>query len=259
MSYLLVKLRSGIVQGLRGIYANICDGCSPDKVIMDLNKYPTYERIDKYIDFVWFDDPISGVDLRRFVAKWEGFLVVRKPGIYRFFMEADIGGRLYIDGRLVIDAWDKTLQKVWSDRIEFKAGVYRIDIHYYNTTPFGKISVGWQRNDEVAAIIPPENLFTLTGSSVIITNVHKSYRIILVAEPIIKEAVFKGGIAFIPIGMRKEPLSGYIYVYDHKNNMIYRSPYIEDIWPGDIYSLEYQVNDIYNVSSIYFNYVSADS
>ncbi|MGN6503994.1 MAG: TIM-barrel domain-containing protein [Tepidisphaeraceae bacterium] len=74
-------------------------------------------RIDPVIDFNWDKvkregvganartDPIPGLKMNGFSARWEGFLLTRNAGDYTLRLEADDGMRMWIDGKLVVDDW----------------------------------------------------------------------------------------------------------------------------------------------------------
>ncbi|MEM0044079.1 MAG: PA14 domain-containing protein [Sulfolobales archaeon] len=230
------------MNGLRGFYSVFSEEESIDQEIKRIKNRYIYERIDPEINFIFYDkEPVPGIDLERMIVKWEGFLDVRRRGIYRFFLLADDGARLYLDRELIVDAWEnRSLDRIYSRDMKLERDVYRIELEYYNTGVFGKIELGWRREGGVDEIIPSRNLFTYSASSIIITNPPKNSRIKLIYNGFVREAFIKGGIALIPVydiadGRDGE---GRILLFNDREEIIYTSPIIEDMSPGDIYSLE---------------------
>jgi hypothetical protein len=235
MRNILVKIKSGRHDGLQGLYGRICDGCSPEDAV---KRSLTFERIDPEINFIWIDDPAPGIPLNSFVAVWEGYLYIPKARSYKFFLDSDDGARLYIDGKVVIDRWEKAGAGIaFSDPVDLSKGPHRIRLEYYNEGPFGKIRLGWGRRGEDYEIISSRYLYSVPSRSIIITGVPKNYRVVIVIEGEIKEAIFRSGLAMIPIGNREGHAEAIIKIFDEKDNPIYISPYI-DMWPGDVYSFE---------------------
>ncbi len=76
---------------------------------VDFNE-PAGATIDETVDHDWPGPPLanpppglSGFD--NFSARWEGTVTAPEPGEYEFGIEYDDGGRLYLDGKLVVDDW----------------------------------------------------------------------------------------------------------------------------------------------------------
>ncbi len=73
---------------------------------MTLSGSPALVRVDKAIDFDWgVGSPEWGViGADNFSVRWTGNLSV-SPGRYRFTMATDDGGRLWVNGQLLVDKW----------------------------------------------------------------------------------------------------------------------------------------------------------
>lgn len=64
-------------------------------------------RIDARIDFDWGRyHPTPELTGNNFSVRWTGKLTPPESGTYRLGFTADDGARLYIDGKLLVDAWD---------------------------------------------------------------------------------------------------------------------------------------------------------
>jgi hypothetical protein len=67
---------------------------------------PVLTRSDAAIDFDWTGAPATGLFMDNFSAKWSGLLTAPFTGIYTFTTAADNGTRLWINGQLVLGAWN---------------------------------------------------------------------------------------------------------------------------------------------------------
>lgn len=246
MSYILARVRTGRVNGLRGLYGRsscgeTCTERDIEATVRGLRRSYIYERVDPEINMVFYERrPVPGIEISELVVRWEGFLEVYRPGRYRLYIVADDGARVYLDRELVIDAWSgRTLEKTYSREISLERGPHLIEIEYYNTGDFGKIELGWRREQGFEEVIPSKNLFTFIGGSVIMTNIPRGYKIKLVYNGYVREAVMRSGIALIPVIDIVRPSSeGQFIIIDERDRIIYKSPLIEDLYPGDVYSLE---------------------
>lgn len=98
-------------------------GRTPDggneKNITQKEEGTVFERIDRQVDFMWYSSPHGysalGEDYR---VEWEGYVDVEKTDSLLFFVDAQGGYRLWIDGRLLLDA--STSQSFHSGQVTIK-------------------------------------------------------------------------------------------------------------------------------------------
>jgi beta-glucosidase len=91
-------LKSGSANGLSAAYFNN----------LSLSGNPALNRIDKNIDFMWTlygPDQLLAKD--QYSVRWSGHIQVPKSGTYQIGLEGNDGYRLYMDGKLLIDQWEK--------------------------------------------------------------------------------------------------------------------------------------------------------
>jgi hypothetical protein len=98
------------MQDRRGLYAKYYAFSSnpfgelmnPDNATLEQRR-PDITRIDQQVHFsskeAWSDLPF---DLTNFIAVWEGFLVIDKPGDYWLFTGADFQSNVTLDGELIL-------------------------------------------------------------------------------------------------------------------------------------------------------------
>lgn len=118
-SYLFAKN----VNGLKGEYF----------ASTDLSGKPLLTRVDKQIDFMWTLYPPDGsLKNDHYSVRWQGEIRIPKSGSYKIGLEGNDGYRLFINGKLLINQWDKVsyhnklvdfnfeADKSYSVKIEFK-------------------------------------------------------------------------------------------------------------------------------------------
>ena len=67
------------------------------------DKEPVMERIDWHVDFSWWGTPKEGLG-EDYRVEWEGYVPVERNDSLLFFVDAQGGYRLWIDGKLCLDA-----------------------------------------------------------------------------------------------------------------------------------------------------------
>lgn len=95
---------------------------------------PVLIREDSVLNFDWgLGSPDPRVPADDFSARWTRS-VEMAAGAYRFYLEADDGARLLIDGSLVIDAWPAFPGQVYMAELDLPAGVHLLEVQYYEVT-----------------------------------------------------------------------------------------------------------------------------
>ncbi len=101
------------------------------------------EQVHK-IDFDWGIGSPLGLPLDGFSAAWSGRFDLEKGG-YRFLVTTDDGARLYLDNRLVLDAWlNQPLTGYFVDMI-VPEGEHSLRLEYYDIGGDASISLWWRR------------------------------------------------------------------------------------------------------------------
>lgn len=130
------------------------------------------EQIDPAIDYDWGGAPFQGIPADHFSAKWEGELIPRYTETYSISVDADDGVLLFIDDRLVIDAWVLQSRTTYRANVTLTAGQRtKIRVHYYECTGRATIRLAWRSPRQAEEVIPRSQLVplrtplpTLTGS-----------------------------------------------------------------------------------------------
>jgi len=114
-------------------------------------------RVDAAIDFNWDKvkregvgansrtDPIPGLAMDSFSARWEGFVQTHQAGKYTFRLSADDGMRLWLDGKLVIEDWKSRKVATHTVTLDLPADTrVPIKVEYFQDTHAAIIDLRWQ-------------------------------------------------------------------------------------------------------------------
>ena len=141
--------KNEVVRGLRGEYF-------PN---MDFSGPPSVSRIDRRIMFNWGDAaPAPNVPEDSFSVRWTGMMRADAAGDCEFIVKGDDGFRLYVNNRLVIDAWQDQAATTKTAVLHLEVeSLNEIKLEYYEHAGGAEISFGYrllaQRKDVEAAEI----------------------------------------------------------------------------------------------------------
>jgi hypothetical protein len=105
-------------------------------------------RNDAAIDFDWgYGRPADNIPADYFSVRWTRTLGFT-AGTYRFYASCDDGVRIFVDGALVVDAWqDQKLPNTHSGDIALSAGRHTVVVEYYEHGGEASAHVWWKRLD----------------------------------------------------------------------------------------------------------------
>jgi len=100
---------------------------------IDFSGEPVVKRTDEQINFHWtLFPPDSKLTSDFYSARWKGFLKAPATGKFKIGLEGNQGFRLYINDKIVIDAWNKqTYATHLTDFLFEKGKSYSIRIDFY--------------------------------------------------------------------------------------------------------------------------------
>ena len=110
----------------------------------DLAGEPALVRNDPDLNLNWGEEsPAPGIiPADGFSARWSRTLELA-PGLYRFVLTADEGGRLSLEGRTVIDAWQSAAGDTITADQPLSGGEYRVVVEHRDVEGPASIAVGW--------------------------------------------------------------------------------------------------------------------
>lgn len=131
---------------------------------------PKLSRIDPQINF--HSDPVGGVagtpwpgtpvNTDYFSSRWEGEILPEFSQAYTFFSNTDNGGRLWINGQLLVNNWPPATVSFseQSAVIVLEGGKrYPLVFEHYNNTSTHRAILSWQSQSQTKQVIPQNRLF----------------------------------------------------------------------------------------------------
>ncbi|MBU6294697.1 MAG: hypothetical protein KJS91_08425, partial [Planctomycetes bacterium] len=142
---------------------------------MSLSGTPSLSRTDSTINFNWGGgSPGAQIYSDGFSARWEGFILPQFSETYTFITETDDGVRLWVDGKLVVNAWWDMGPTRISGTIALTANKpVPIKMEYYENGGGAVARLSWASNSLAEQIVPSNRLFASVGAS--LSGSGKSY------------------------------------------------------------------------------------
>jgi uncharacterized protein YjdB len=139
--------------GLKGDYYNTNNLTGPIMVT----------RIDPNINFNFADvgdgSYANGGPIDNFSARWTGQVIPLYSENYNFCILCDEGGRLWINGGLLVDGWYKRGETL-CDSIELTKGIkYNIKMEYYEKTGGAGAFLYWKSPSQAYEIVPQDQMY----------------------------------------------------------------------------------------------------
>jgi uncharacterized protein (DUF1800 family) len=118
-------------------------------------------RTDATVEFTWSGSPGTGVNSDRFSTRWTGEVLPEFSQIYTFFFTADDAARVWVNGKLLVNAWPRSGGATeFSGTIDLVAGVrVPIVVEFYEITSNARAELRWSSANRSKEIIPTTRLF----------------------------------------------------------------------------------------------------
>ncbi len=129
--------------------------------LMTFTNPPTLVRTDATINVDWDNgSPDSLISSNHFTARWSGSIQPQFSETYTFYADTDDGVRLWVDGKLIVDAWLDQPKTEWSGSLPLIAGKkYPITMEYYESGGGAVAQLFWSSPSSLKAIVPQSQLF----------------------------------------------------------------------------------------------------
>ena len=111
----------------------------------ELRGEPATVRTDERIDFNWGRyKPTPQLNENSFSVRWSGKLTPVESGTYTLGFTADDGARLYLDGKLLVDAWAGNPTRTLTKEVTLEAGRdYDLRMEYFQTNREAVAKLVW--------------------------------------------------------------------------------------------------------------------
>jgi hypothetical protein len=121
---------------------------------MTLGGSPALVRDDAQINFQWGSgSPAPGtIGSDGFSVRWTRSLNLA-AGSYRFSMTVDDGGRLWVNGHLLIDAWKDQAARTYTGSIYLPGGSIPVKMEYYENGGAATALLSWSQGDSTSGTV----------------------------------------------------------------------------------------------------------
>ena len=110
----------------------------------ELQGNPVLVRDEPQIDFNWSEGrPATNLPNDHFSARWQR-RVSFDPGTYRFFLRMDDGARVYLDGQLILDAWEDGSDRTINVDVTLPGGERALQVEFFESSGVARVSFWWQ-------------------------------------------------------------------------------------------------------------------
>jgi hypothetical protein len=122
---------------------------------------PRFQRVDPGVNFDWgSSSPDRRLQPDTFSVQWTGWVMPLTSGAYTFYTRSDDGVRLWVDGKLLINHWNRHPASEDRGSIQLQAGQpYAIKLAYFEWTGLATIKLLWSGPSVAKGILPVERLF----------------------------------------------------------------------------------------------------
>lgn len=169
------------------------------------------------INFYWdFNSDIEGLNTVSFSAKFYGKIIAPETGKYKIGFIVDDGVRLWINDKLIIDAWALNNKVFYSKNYVMEEGkTYDFRIEYFNGMLEGKLELRWQ--------LPNTKTFDIINSEYL-TDISSNKRMVIkpIVDTIVK-IIPQKTIQIQPKPIQEKPIQDTIKNYIPKNILFKQS------------------------------------
>lgn len=118
------------------------------------------DRIDSAVNFQWgTGSPDAAVPVDNFSVRWSGVLEPRFSEATTFYLNTDNGRRLWIDDKLIIDAWTNDFDVEYQATIDLSADQsVPIVLEYFEGEGGASAKLEWQSASQTRQVVPQDRL-----------------------------------------------------------------------------------------------------
>jgi glucose/arabinose dehydrogenase len=119
-----------------------------------------HQRVDPAVDFDWSGRaPAPGLGPTDFSVRWRGTVTIPVSGEWTFHISTDDGGRLFVDGKKVIERWVDQGETESTFKVRLEAGrKVPIVFEYYQRGGAAVARLLWSGPGQPRSVIPPRAL-----------------------------------------------------------------------------------------------------
>lgn len=124
-------------------------------------------RVDARVHFDWGAGPLSGAGGADYVSvRWTGRVLAPHTEVFTFHLDADDNVRLWVDGQLVVDRWDRPCGEYAFGKARLVQGrLVDVLLEYRELQGDAKITLSWESASQAKEIVPASALYHLSELS----------------------------------------------------------------------------------------------
>ncbi len=136
--FLLIALSAMQLRAQHGLQGEYYNGANFEHKVLT--------RIDPQINFSWRGrTPGPNIGESYYSVRWTGKLHPPATGVYHFSAKVDDGIRIWVGGRLIVNAWGLHDHGNFKGSVKLEADkFYELKIEYFNAMLEGEVHVYWQ-------------------------------------------------------------------------------------------------------------------
>ncbi|MEV0644737.1 PA14 domain-containing protein [Phytomonospora sp. NPDC050363] len=121
---------------------------------------PALTRVDPTVNFDWgMGTPGAPIGVDDFAVRWTGQVDAPAAATYSFITTTDDGVRLWVDGQLLVDAWNDHSKRDDTGTIALTAGRHSIRMEFYEKGYDAIAQLAWSAPNLARQAIPAGRLF----------------------------------------------------------------------------------------------------
>ena len=136
----------------------------------DLAGTPFKTAVDEQINYKSINDITSaGLPGEYVSARWQGYIIPEKTGLYDLAACSDDGLKVWLDGKVIIDMWYDHAAHIMGEQVELEANKqYAVKVEYYQGGGDASVIFGWgqgdsSREDAIAAAAKADAVVVCVG------------------------------------------------------------------------------------------------
>ena len=112
---------------------------------LDLEGKPAVVRVDDEINILNAGSPAPGISGQKYSARWSGKLLAPATGNYTFGFRGDDGFRVFLDGKLLINSWERGAARTLRAQAALEAGEnYDLRVEFFQDGGDCVAQLTWQ-------------------------------------------------------------------------------------------------------------------
>ena len=132
---------------------------------------PILTRVDEKVDFNWgANSPDASLPNNDFSTRWTGQIQAKYDGEYTFYLNADDGRRLWIDGQIILENWNAGSYETTGKKTLSAGQKVNIRLDYYEGGGDAQAHLSWSTNLFAKEIVPKSQLYPNNLPTVTITK-----------------------------------------------------------------------------------------